>query len=80
MQCINYLLFDAAWKLDTGKPGSDLAGDAAASFASASMLFKDSDPAYAAELLTHAKQLFEFADTHRGLYSTSIPNAGDFYK
>ena len=80
MQYIITFLFDPAWKLDTGKPGSDLAGEAAASFASASMLFKDSDPAYAAELLTHAEQLFDFADTHRGLYSTSIPNAGDFYK
>lgn len=60
--------------------GSDLAGDTAAALASASILFKTVDPAYSNTLLTHAQQLFNFADTYRGTYSSSIPNAANFYK
>ena len=30
--------------------------------------------------MTHAKQLYVFADKYRGKYSDSIPNAGKFYK
>ncbi len=43
-------------------PGSDLAGETAAALAAASILFKDADSAYSEKLLTHAKQLFNFAD------------------
>jgi endoglucanase len=38
--------------------GADLADSAAATFAAASMVFKTSDPTYAANLLTHARQLW----------------------
>ncbi len=48
--------------------------------ASASMVFKATDPAYAATLLTHAKQLYSFADTYRGKYSsTASPTPQSFY-
>jgi hypothetical protein len=66
--------------ITTSKPGSELAGETAAALAVASILFKSSNSAYAANLLTHARQLFTFADQYRGDYSVSIPNAGKFYK
>ena len=68
-----------AYKLDPTKPGSDAAGGAAAALAAASVAFKDVDPAYAAKLLGHAKDLFRFADTYRGKYSDSIPDAANYY-
>ncbi|ANZ41122.1 endoglucanase [Lentzea guizhouensis] len=68
-----------SYKVDASCPGSDLAGEYAAAMASASMVFRDTDPAYATTLLTHAKQLFTFADTYRGKYSSCITDAATFY-
>ncbi|KAH9302413.1 hypothetical protein KI387_013996, partial [Taxus chinensis] len=45
-----------AYKIDTNNPGSDLAGEKAAAMASASIVFKDSNPAYSCELLSHSEQ------------------------
>ena len=69
-----------AYMLNANNPGSDCAGESAASLASAAVLFKDTDPAYSATLIQHAKELFDFADTYRGVYSNSIPDAAKFYK
>ena len=66
-------------KVDAVKPGSDLAGETAAALAAISMVFRASDAAYADKLLGHAKQLYDFADKHRGLYSDAIPGAKAFY-
>lgn len=68
-----------AFKIDRQNPGTDLAAEAAASLAAASLVFRGTDAAYADELLTNAKQLFDFADTYRGKYSDAIPNAQSFY-
>jgi endoglucanase len=68
-----------SYKITPQLPGSDLAGETAAAMASASIVFRDSDPAYADKLLTHARQLFIFADTYRGKYSDSIKDAQSFY-
>jgi hypothetical protein len=68
-----------AFKIDAQNPGSDLAGEAAAALASASIVFRPTNAAYADTLLTHAEQLFNFADTYRGKYSDSIPDAANFY-
>lgn len=68
-----------AYKVDASCPGSDLAGEYAAAMASASMVFKQTDPAYSATLLTHAKQLYSFADTYRGKYSACITDSANFY-
>ena len=68
-----------SYKVDASCPGSDLAGEYAAAMASASMVFKQTDPAYAATLLTHAKQLYTFADTYRGKYSSCITDSANFY-
>ena len=69
-----------SYKISAGGPGSDLAGETAAALAAASILFKDSDSGYSATCLEHAKQLFQFADGHRGKYQDSISNAGKFYR
>ena len=68
-----------AYKLDTNNPGSDCAGETAASLASAAVLFKDTDPAYSATLIQHSEELFSFADNYRGIYTNSISDAGKFY-
>ncbi|KAL5799100.1 hypothetical protein ACOSQ2_003920 [Xanthoceras sorbifolium] len=67
------------FKIDDQNPGSDLAAETAAALAAASVAFRASDAKYADELVGHAKQLFEFARNHPGLYQNSIPVAGQFY-
>eukprot|EP00897_Mesotaenium_endlicherianum_P009458 jgi/Mesen1/8540/ME000484S07929 len=69
-----------AWAITTASPGTELAGEAAAAMAAASMVFKSSDAAYSSALLTHAKQLFDFANKYRGDYSVSIPDVQVYYK
>ena len=68
-----------AFKIDTTRPGSDLAGEAAAALASASIVFRSTDVAYANRLLQNAIQLFTFAETYKGKYSDSITDAAKFY-
>ncbi|KAL4451254.1 hypothetical protein ABPG77_009326 [Micractinium sp. CCAP 211/92] len=58
---------------DSSKPASDAAGAAACALASASLLFKASDAAFAASCLDHARRLFNFASTYEGKYSASQP-------
>ncbi|KAF3779728.1 Endoglucanase 19 [Nymphaea thermarum] len=69
-----------AYRIDTNNPGSDLAGETAAAMASASIVFRRSNPAYSNELLNHAKQLFDFADKYRGRYDSSITVARKYYQ
>ena len=57
-----------SFKVDPSTPGSDIAGQVAAAMAIGSIIFEPTDPSYAATLLTHAEQLFTFADTYRGHY------------
>lgn len=68
-----------SYKIDATHPGSDLAAETAAALASASIIFRDTDAAYADKLLLHAKQLYNFADTYRGSYSDSITDAKQYY-
>lgn len=68
-----------SYKIDAANPGSDLAGETAASMAAASIVFKTDDPAYSATLLAHAKQLYAFADTYRGKYSSAITDVTPYY-
>jgi hypothetical protein len=69
-----------AFKITAEKPGSDLAGETAAALAAASIVFRPTDAAYAATLLKHARELYTFADQHRGKYSDAIPDAQNFYR
>lgn len=68
-----------AYKIDRQNPGSDLAGEAAASLAAASIVFRGVDEAYADTLLQNAEQLYDFADQYRGVYTDAITDAGQFY-
>jgi len=68
-----------AYRLDPSKPGSEVAAEAAAALAAASIAFRPSNAPYADTLLGHARQLYAFADTYRGKYSDSIPDAASFY-
>ena len=68
-----------AVKITTTCPGSDVAGETAAAMAAASMAFRPTDATYANTLLTHAEQLYSFADTYRGKYSDCITGANPYY-
>ncbi|XP_023750430.1 endoglucanase 6 [Lactuca sativa] len=69
-----------AYRIDQNNPGSDLAGETAAAMAAASIIFRRSNPTYSRELLTHAYQLFDFADKYRGKYDSSITVAQKYYR
>ncbi|MEN3039128.1 MAG: glycoside hydrolase family 9 protein [Candidatus Kryptonium sp.] len=56
-----------AHKVDPSTPGSDVSAGAAAGLALTSILFKDIDPEYSQLCLKHARELFDFADTYRGI-------------
>lgn len=66
-------------QVNTSFPGTEVAAETAAALASASLVFKENDPAYSSLLLTHARQLFTFADTYRASYSISNPEVQGFY-
>ena len=68
-----------SFKIDADHPGTELAAEAAAALAASSILFKKIDPDYAARSLEHARQLFDFADRHRGVYSDAISDARAYY-
>lgn len=68
-----------SFRITTSCPGSDLAGETAAALAAASIAFRPTDPSYANTLLTHARQLYSFADNFRGKYSDCITDAASFY-
>lgn len=64
-----------AYKIDANHPGSDVAGETAAALAAASIVFRSRNPAYSRLLLSRAIKVFEFADKHRGAYSSSLAYA-----
>ncbi|HUQ12516.1 MAG TPA: glycoside hydrolase family 9 protein [Steroidobacteraceae bacterium] len=68
-----------AYRITTACPGSDLAGETAAALAAASIAFRTTDATYANTLLSHARQLYTFADTYRGKYSDCITDAAGYY-
>lgn len=69
-----------AFKIDSEHPGSDLAGETAAALAVTSLLFSDVDPDYSGECLRHAKELYHFANTRRGLYHEALQGAAQYYE
>jgi endoglucanase len=68
-----------SFKISSTCPGSDLAGETAAAMAAASIAFRPTNATYANTLLSHARQLYTFADTFRGKYSDCITDASGFY-
>jgi len=71
----NRLFFHRTENYILQSQGSDLAGETAAALAAASIVFRNVDPCYSNSLLTHARQLFDFANNYRGKYSDSITDA-----
>ncbi|WP_433532156.1 glycoside hydrolase family 9 protein [Micromonospora sp. CA-263727] len=69
-----------AYKIDASCGGADLAGETAAAMAASSMVFRPTDAAYADKLLTHARQLYTFADTVRKSYHECVTDATSFYR
>ncbi|XP_071732021.1 endoglucanase 10-like [Rutidosis leptorrhynchoides] len=65
-------------QINSSTPGTEVAAETAAAMASASLVFK-SDSTYSSLLLKHAKELFKFADEHRGSYSENIPEVQTYY-
>ncbi|KAG8084468.1 hypothetical protein GUJ93_ZPchr0010g8812 [Zizania palustris] len=70
-----------AYMVNASSPGSDVAAETAAALAAAAVALTTpgANDSYASTLLGHAKQLFEFAKNHRGLYHNSVPSAAEFY-
>ena len=68
-----------SFAIDRNNPGSDAAAGTASALASASVLFRGTDDAYADELVKNAEALYEFAENYRGKYSDSVPAASPFY-
>jgi endoglucanase len=74
-----------SYKIDLTCKGPDLAAETAAAMASSSMVFKATDAAYSATLLTHAKQLYSLAlatigtDGVENNYANCITDAKNFY-
>lgn len=54
-----------SYKVDRSNPGSTVSAAAAASLASASVVFAQDDPEYSALCLSHARELFAFANETR---------------
>lgn len=69
-----------AYKIDASCGGSDLAAETAAAMAASSMVFRATDSAYADRLVTHATQLYAFADTVRKKYHECITDAQGYYQ
>ncbi|MGI5160599.1 glycoside hydrolase family 9 protein [Microbispora sp. CA-102843] len=73
------------YKITASCPGTDVAAETAAAMAASSIVFRPTDPAYADTLLTHARQLFTFADTTKGTngrdtaYVNCVSAAQGFY-
>ena len=68
-----------SYKIDSSNPGSEVAGETAASLAATSILFKEDDSEYSQLCLKHAIEIYEFADTYRGDYTQSVPSVVSFY-
>ncbi len=74
-----------SFKIDLTCKGPDLAAETAAAMASSSMVFRDSDPVYSAELLRHARELYDLAlatvgtDGKDNGYANCITDAKAFY-
>jgi hypothetical protein len=67
------------FKLTKDKPGSDLTGSVTATLALTSIIYRDINKTYSDLLLRHARELFDFTENYRGLWSDSIPSVKPFY-
>ncbi|KAL5073531.1 hypothetical protein RYX36_012515 [Vicia faba] len=56
----------------TSKPGSEVSAEIASALAASSIALSKNDGRYSRNLLLRAKQVFDFANNHRGSYNDSI--------
>ncbi|CAL8072378.1 unnamed protein product [Orchesella dallaii] len=69
-----------ALRATTSLPATEVAAEQAAAMAAASEIYRnEGDTAFASTLLQHARDLYNFANTNRGKYSDSFPEAAQFY-
>ncbi|CAL9125068.1 endoglucanase 8-like [Musa troglodytarum] len=61
-----------SFQVNDTHPGSEVAGETAAALAAASIAFRSSDPAYADNLLSRAKMVYDFASKYQGSYAKSV--------
>lgn len=69
-----------AYKITRERPGSDLAGEAAAALAATSLVFRGRNGSYSEVALRHARELYDFGVQYRGLYHEAIPGAKIYYE
>ncbi|XP_046564700.1 endoglucanase 4-like [Haliotis rubra] len=69
-----------AYKISTSCPGADVAAETAAAFAAGYLAFKDRDSSYAAKLLQHGRELYDFALNNPGIYTDCINQAAAYYR
>jgi endoglucanase len=60
-------------KLTSQRPGTDVVANAAAALAAVSLAFQEYDYSYSKLTLRNARNLYAFANTHRGLSSEALP-------
>ena len=66
-----------AYKVTKSSPGSTVVGEAAAALASCALIYKDIDKSYSEKCLTHAKQLYSFAESTKS--DSGYTAANGFY-
>ncbi|ESO84375.1 hypothetical protein LOTGIDRAFT_168825 [Lottia gigantea] len=69
-----------AFYLTKDKPGSDVAGGTAATFAAGAIAFNITDAVYSQKLLKAAESLYKFAVTYKGKYSQTHSDTGTYYE
>ncbi|CAI0448306.1 unnamed protein product [Linum tenue] len=60
-------------KIDASGPGTEIAAEAAAAFASSSMVFRNCNKTYSRLLLNKAKSMFQFAKAHKATFDGECP-------
>ncbi len=64
----------SAKKITTKNPGTHMAAATAGALAATAIVFKNRDSQYSNKLLRHARELYDFADKHRGYHDDLTPN------
>ncbi|XP_050412036.2 endoglucanase A [Patella vulgata] len=72
-------MYRPGYRLSPERPGSDVIGETAAALAAGAVAFKSRDAPLALQMLKHAEELFEFAETYQGKYSDVLTNVQEFY-
>ncbi|KYQ92546.1 cellulase [Tieghemostelium lacteum] len=69
-----------SYVLSASSPGTEIAMEAAAALTVTSLIYKNKNSEYSDLCLKHAKQLYNFGEGYKGVYSDSITDAKNFYQ